>query len=108
MGEAEVWAMPKRVSASTAQKRAGEVMSLQAEIDAEILAGLKGTEDTVLLTAPPARKGGRWIGLSTRQAPDDIDGATLVSRVPADAAVGSFIRVRYTGASDYNLLATAR
>lgn len=102
------WAMPKRVSASTAQKRAGEVMSLQAEIDAEILAGLKGTEDTVLLTAPPARKGGRWIGLSTRQAPDDIDGVTLVSRVPADAAVGSFIRVRYTGASDYNLLATAR
>ena len=82
-------------------------MKTQAAIVAEKLDALAGAEATVLLEAPPVRRGDPWTGRTERQAPDDIDGVTYVRGLPASARVGDFVRVRYTGHTDYDLLADA-
>ena len=82
-------------------------MAAQAEVVAAKLAALEGTEDEVLLEAPPAKRGAPWTGRTGRQAPDDIDGVTYVRGVPAGAKPGDFLRVRIAGHTDYDLLADA-
>lgn len=99
--------MPKRPSARVAEARRDRLMAAQAEVVAEKLEVLVGTEDEVLLETPPVRRGGPWTGRTGRQAPDDIDGVTYVRGVPAGAKPGDFLRVRITGRADYDLLADA-
>ena len=96
--------MPGRVAARTAESRRRRLMEAQAAVVAEKLDALVGAEATVLLEAPPARRGDPWTGRSERQAPDNIDGVTYVRGLPATARVGDFVRVRYTGHTDYDLI----
>ena len=97
--------MPGRVAARTAESRRRRLMEAQAAVVAEKLDGLVGAEATVLLESPPARRGDPWTGRSERQAPDDIDGVTYVRGLPATARVGDFVRIRYVGHTDYDLVA---
>ena len=83
-------------------------MSAQAQVVAERLDALVGTETTVLLETPPAARGKPWTGRSERQAPDDIDGVTFVRGLPSSAKVGDFVRCRIVGHSDYDLIADFR
>ena len=97
--------MPGQVPERTARRRRDRLMQLQAGIVAENLDRLVGSEETVLLETPPARRGGAWTGRCARQAPDDIDGVTRVRDLPATAKVGDFVRCRVVGHTDYDLLA---
>ena len=97
--------MPGQVPERTARRRRDRLMRLQAGIVAETLQSLVGSETTVLLETPPARRGGAWTGRSGRQAPDDIDGVTFVRGLPASARAGDFVRCRVVGRTDYDLLA---
>lgn len=99
--------LPKRPSARVAEARRDRLMAAQAEIVAAKLAALVGTEDEVLLEAPPPRRGAPWTGRLGRQAPDDIDGVTRVRGVPAAAKPGDFLRVRIAAPDGYDLLADA-
>ena len=99
--------LPKRPSARVAEARRARLMAAQAEVVAAKLATLEGTEDEVLLEAPPAKRGAPWTGRTGRQAPDDIDGVTYVRGVPAGAKPGDFLRVRVAGHTDDDLLADA-
>ena len=101
----KAYSMPNPVPARVARTRHRRLMKAQAAIVAEKLDALADTEATVLLEAPPARRGDPWTGRSERQAPDDIDGVTYVRGLPASARVGDFVRVRYTGHTDYDLVA---
>ena len=101
------FSMDGEVPARTARERRRRLLRVQADIVRETLDALRGAEQTVLLETPPRRRGGAWIGRSERQAPDGIDGVTYVSRAPADAAPGTFLRCRITGHTDYDLLAEA-
>ena len=100
----KAFGMPGRVAARTAESRRRRLMEAQAAVVAEKLDALVGAEATVLLESPPARRGDPWTGRSERQAPDDIDGVTYVHGLPATARVGDFVRVRYTGYTDYDLI----
>ena len=99
--------LPKRPSARVAEARRDRLMAAQAEVVAAKLAALVGTEDEVLLEAPPARRGAPWTGRLGRQAPDDIDGVTRVRGVPAGAKPGDFLRVRIAVPDGYDLFADA-
>lgn len=102
------FAMPGRPSARVAEARRARLMAAQAEVVAEKLAALMGTEDEVLLETPPAKRGAPWTGRTGRQAPDGIDGVTFVRGVPAGAKPGDFLRVRFVGRTDYDLVAEVR
>ena len=95
--------------AETAERRRDEVLRLQQDISRLRLAALVGRDDVVLLEAPSPENGkGVWIGRSSAQAPDDIDGVTYVFRVPGSAQPGALLPVRYTGSDEYDLVAEAR
>ncbi|MBN1557603.1 MAG: hypothetical protein JW951_05600, partial [Lentisphaerae bacterium] len=61
-----------------------------------------GTPDRALLENP----GPPWRARTPRQAPE-VDGATLVTRVPAGARPGDFTAVRYTTGAGCDLRAVA-
>ena len=103
----KAFSMPDPVPARVARARHRRLMKAQAAVVAEKLDALAGTEATVLLESPPARRGEPWTGRTERQAPDDIDGVTFVRGLPATARVGDFVRVRYVGHTDYDLVADA-
>ncbi len=92
-----------------AERRRDQLMRQQAKAVAERLARQRGAEDTVLLEQPYLDEGGGatpwWSARSQAQAPEELDGVTLVEQVPQDAVSGSFVRVRYTGQADYDLQA---
>ena len=101
------FSMPGRVSPRTAESRRRRLMQAQAEVVAEKLDSLVGARQTVLLETPPPRRGGPWSGRSERQAPDDIDGVTLVEGLPSTAKPGDFVECVVTGHSDYDVFASA-
>jgi len=92
-----------------AESRRDTLLQLQSTFVGARLAKMKGRETTLLLEAPHTDEGDRetglWTARSPGQAPEDIDGATLVAHVPATAKPGDFIRGRITGHSGYDLLA---
>lgn len=89
-----------------ADHRRDALMRQQAGIVQERLARLRGLEDVVLLEQRHLDDEGRetawWAARSAAQAPEELDGFTLVSNVPAEAVSGQFARIRYTGHSDYD------
>ncbi len=101
------FSMDAQVPGRTARDRRRRLMRAQAEIVREKLDSLKGSEVEVLMETPPSRRSGPWIGRAERQAPDGIDGVTYVEKAPAKTAVGSFVRCRVTGHTDYDLVAEA-
>lgn len=83
-----------------AEERCQRLMELQKKIVQKKLHALIGCEDELLLLL--RQEGDLWYGRLPRQAPD-VDGETCVSAVPATARAGDFIRVRISGAADYDL-----
>ncbi|MCL1857094.1 MAG: MiaB/RimO family radical SAM methylthiotransferase, partial [Kiritimatiellaeota bacterium] len=92
-----------------AESRRDTLLQLQATYVAARLAKMKGRETTLLLEAPHADDNdcetGLWVARSAAQAPEDIDGVTLVANLPPDTAPGGFLRATITGHSSYDLLA---
>lgn len=90
-----------------AEARRDRVMALQAEISAERLARMIGSDHTVLLEQPEADEEGeltgRWEARTRRQAPE-VDGRVLVEGVPETIGMGAFGRVTVTEARDYDLV----
>ncbi len=94
---------------AVAERRRAQLLKLQQKISAKRLAARIGEADTVLLEAPSPENGeGVWTGRSSSQAPDDIDGATYVFDVPADAQAGDLVPVVYTDSDEYDLVAEYR
>lgn len=96
--------MPRQVPRRVAEERREDLLEMQHGIVAAKAAALLGQEARLLLEWADAEEAGRWIGRTQRQAPD-VDGDTMVTGVSSDHRPGDIIRVRYTGASDYDLLA---
>lgn len=92
-----------------AERRRDLLMRQQAEAVRERLTRLQGAEETVLLEHPHLDEEDQatpwWAARSQAQAPEELDGVTLVGQVPADAVPGAFVRVRNTGCADYDLQA---
>jgi ribosomal protein S12 methylthiotransferase len=88
--------------------RLEELLELQRAISAERLARFVGRETTVLidsLSSPPAGEDVTHLGRVQWQA-DDVDGVTYVHR-GGWAEPGTMLRVRITGAEDYDFAAVA-
>ena len=84
-------------------QRLDELMGTQAEISLSFNESRVGTEERVLVDAVSGRK---LICRSQWESPD-VDGEIIVDIKETDSipAVGSFVRVRITGADEYDLLA---
>jgi len=93
-----------QVPPGTAAKRRARLLAAQQETVRLRAGQLVGREADLLLERPDRETPDFWIGRTQRQAPD-VDGETLVSGVQAGRRSGDFLRVRYTGVSDYDLLA---
>jgi len=95
--------MPHRPRRATAERRREALLETQrANVDRKA-AGLIGTTAEVLVEGVIASPR-RAIGRTRRQAPE-VDGETIVAGIPADLQAGDFLSVRYTGQSDYDMLA---
>ncbi len=92
------------------ERRRDALMRAQSARVAQRLRRLRGSTDVVLLEQPQrdarGRPTGRWLARSQAQAPEDLDGVTLVAGVPPEAAQGGmFAHVRYTGFKAYDIKA---
>lgn len=96
--------LPDAPEPEVTEERCLRLMALQRGIVDERARALKGTDDTALLLRQTTR--GAWIARLPRQAPE-VDGETRVTHVPPQAKPGDFIKVRITGAKEYDLLAKA-
>jgi len=89
-----------------AEERRDALLQQQAGIVRQRLAALVGREETVYLEQPyiddEGSETGWWSARSQAQAPEDVDGITLVDKVPDGTAPGSFARVRHIGQTDYD------
>jgi ribosomal protein S12 methylthiotransferase len=84
------------------RQRAERLMSLQADISAELNAALVGSTTRVIVDR---REGGTWVCRSERDSPE-VDGEILVG-APDDAlSPGDLITVSITGADEHDLFAT--
>ena len=96
--------MSARPSRRMAKSRRDRLMLAQQAIVGRKAAALLGNEDEVLYERPAAGKRGTASGRSYRQAPE-VDGHVLIENVPAKVPAGTFIRVRYTAATGYDMKA---
>jgi ribosomal protein S12 methylthiotransferase len=94
--------LPDPVSPGTAHRRRARLMQQQQGIVFRKAQALKGDLASVMLL----RRGRRdeWMARGDGQAPE-VDGVTLVRGVRPGAVPGHFVRVRYTGATGYDLRA---
>ena len=88
-------AMPRRPSAATAERRALEVMSMQKKIWARKARAMVGKKFRALVLD-------RRTARLESQAPDGIDGVTLLT---CDCTPGEFADVRICGVRGYDLTA---
>lgn len=94
--------LPRQVSAVTGQRRRDKLMAIQQEIAFEKAREKRGREDEALLIHPLPGK--RWEARSRGQAPE-VDGITRIQNVPPATKPGTLVKIRYTGASGYDLKA---
>lgn len=97
--------LPNRPPSEVAEERRARLMAAQQQVVAARHASLTGRADELLLEAPADKRGRAWTGRTRRLAPE-VDGVVRVKRVPDDARPGDFLRIRYTGSLDYDMLAT--
>lgn len=88
------------VPTDAAEERMDRLMSLQSEISLEKNEAYVGREFTVLVEED--QQDGSFIGRTMFQAPE-VDGITVVYSRERDLAVGQFINVRITDATEYDL-----
>ncbi len=84
-----------------AEARRRRVMALQKGISREINRGLVGSRQAVLVLGPHPESGLLWHGRLARQAPDGVDGQTLI--VGGSGEPGSLVPARITKAHPYDL-----
>ncbi len=104
------WDMGHEPDDVVGERRRDALMRAQAQRVSKRLRSLRGTTDVVLLEQPMAdargRPTGRWSARSQAQAPEELDGVTVVGGVPSEQdQTGRFARVRYTGFKAYDLKA---
>jgi ribosomal protein S12 methylthiotransferase len=99
-------ALPGRPSARVAAERMDRLMRAQRAIVDRKSAAKIGTEAQVLLEKPAPGRKNAWLARSYREAPE-IDGTITVTRAPAGARRGDFIKARYTRHSGYDMHAVA-
>lgn len=99
-------AMPDRPSRGIADERRAVLMEEQRKVVDRKAAALVGVESEVLLEqlAEHKKKGSIWLARSQRQAPE-VDGSTIVRKVPAAAGIGDFMAVRFDGFDEYDMTA---
>ena len=97
--------LPHQVPAAVAKRRRARLMRAQQAIVRRRLAARVGQTDEVLLIRP--LDAATWLARSAGQAPE-VDGATRVTHCPAATKAGDFLRVHYTAADGYDLVASAR
>jgi len=97
-------ARPDRPPPEVAEERRRRLLLAQRENVARKAAALIGTPATALLESGDAGGAGGWLGRTGRQAPD-VDGVTRIRGAPAEAGIGDFVPVVYTGGEEYDLLA---
>ena len=90
--------MPDQIPEEIKQERLDRLMKLQAQISLENNRTRVGTVEKVLVTDA---RDGLFLGRSQREAPD-ADGAIVFTAKDAPE-VGSFVKVRITGAETYDL-----
>ena len=91
--------MPDQVPEEVKQERLDRLMRLQAQISARKNAARVGTTERVLVTDCNAE--GMALGRSQREAPES-DGEIVFS-AGKSVQTGSFVQVRITGSSTYDL-----
>lgn len=96
--------LPGRPSASVAEKRKKAIMRLQKKIVDEKHLRLLSVTDEVLLERCIKEANNTWIARSQRLAPE-VDGEIYVSGVPAGKRQGEFVKIRYTDAAGYDMIA---
>lgn len=94
--------LPRQVSAVTGQRRRDKLMAIQQAIAFGKAREQRGREDEALLIRPLPGK--LWEARSRGQAPE-VDGLTRVTDVPRTAKPGILVKIRYSGASGYDLKA---
>lgn len=90
--------MPDQIPEEIKQERLDRLMKLQAQISLENNRTRAGTVEKVLVTDA---RDGLFLGRSQREAPD-ADGAIVFTAKDAPE-IGSFVKVRITGAETYDL-----
>ena len=90
--------LPNHVPPEAAEDRMSQLMTLQAEISLEKNETLLGRESVVLVEEN--QHNGTFIGRTMFQAPE-VDGITVI--YTPDAAIGQFLPVRITDATEYDL-----
>lgn len=96
--------MANRPEADVVAARRDDLLIAQRDIVDAMASRLTSTEVEVLLERRQPDSTA-WIARGRRSAPE-VDGVVLVENVPAESKPGDFIRVRYTGQSDYDMTAT--
>lgn len=94
--------LPRQVPAATGKRRRDKLMAIQQEIAFGKAREQRGRDDEALLIRP--LKTNLWEARSRGQAPE-VDGLTRVTDVPRTAKPGILVKIRYSGASGYDLKA---
>ena len=92
------------VPAEVAEARRERLMRVQRKIVTANGRARIGTTVEALLQHPALGGRGRWVARTVWQAPD-VDGETVVSGLPAKAAIGDFVSIRITGIRGYTFAA---
>lgn len=79
-----------------------EVMELQQEVSADKNELLKGSELSVFIEGRVVEEANLYVGRTYRDAPD-VDGAVYI-RTENELMTGDFVRVKITGAYEYDLI----
>lgn len=96
--------LPGKVPADVIEARRNELMAMQQDISAELLASHEGLDMDVLVDRPHPEWEGLYEGRVWFQAPE-VDGITYISG--PDVASGRLIRASIEEAQDYDLVALA-
>ncbi|KAA5540680.1 30S ribosomal protein S12 methylthiotransferase RimO [Roseiconus nitratireducens] len=98
--------LPNRVPAKVAQRRMGELMSVQQSIAFDWNQSRVGQTEGVLIDSPLADQEGVWIGRTRSQAPE-IDGVVYVSGVEEGGSVevGDIVDCEIVASQGYDLIA---
>lgn len=97
--------LPDQVPDEVKEARQQRLMEVQAGISRELHQAMIGTEATVLVDGPSAEDERVLSARLPSQAPE-VDGQVFLDGPGPDVVPGQFRRVRISGASDYDLVAT--
>jgi ribosomal protein S12 methylthiotransferase len=95
--------LPDQVPEDVKVARQAELMEIQRKISREKLAGLVDSVRTVLVERRSEESELLWEARLPTQAPD-VDGVVFVANAPDDVGPGTFLDVRITQSSDYDLV----